>query len=98
MSGRCSVCEVDDSHVFLEIEKLPAHIGMQWPTKEAAQACRSGAIRLVYCRACGFIWNDLFDPKLVEYGQSYDNSLDYSPAFQRYARGLAERLIRTYDV
>jgi SAM-dependent methyltransferase len=34
----------------------------------------------------------------MEYTQRYDNSLDFSPAFQQFARGLAGRLIDTYGI
>jgi SAM-dependent methyltransferase len=34
----------------------------------------------------------------MEYSQRYDNSLDFSPVFQEYARQLARRLIDTYGI
>lgn len=98
MSNCCPICHHEDKQPFFEIDQLPTFIGVQWPSPEAARTCRRGAIRLVYCPGCGFIWNDRFDAKLLEYGQAYDNSLDFSPVFQQFARALAERLIETYDI
>ncbi|MEZ5276860.1 MAG: methyltransferase domain-containing protein [Opitutaceae bacterium] len=77
---------------------MPVSIGVQWPTLEEAVRCRRGDIRLVWCRTCGFIWNDRFDPGNLEYSQRYDNSLDFSPVFREFADGLAQRLINSYGI
>ena len=39
-----------------------------------------------------------FDPLLLTYDTGYENSLDFSPAFQEFARDLASRLINTYGI
>ena len=44
------------------------------------------------------IANVAFDPALISYDPSYDNSLHFSPRFQTYAEALARRLIQTYDL
>jgi 2-polyprenyl-3-methyl-5-hydroxy-6-metoxy-1,4-benzoquinol methylase len=77
---------------------MPVFIGVQWPTREAAQSCPRGDLALVFCGQCGFIWNHRFDPARMQYTQRYDNSLDFSPAFQEFARQLAVRLIETYGI
>ena len=77
---------------------MPVSIGVQWPSAEEARGCGRGDLRLAFCPGCGFIWNRAFEPGKVEYSQRYDNSLDFSPVFQDYARRLARRLINTYGV
>lgn len=77
---------------------MPVSIGVQWPSSSAAKACKKGDLELAFCESCGFIWNQAFDDSRLEYSQSYDNSLDYSPVFQKYALGLARRLIDTYEI
>ena len=77
---------------------MPVSIGIQWPKREGAIECGKGNLQLVFCPQCGFIWNRAFDPGRLEYSQAYDNSLDFSKVFQDYARSLADRLIRTYDI
>jgi SAM-dependent methyltransferase len=77
---------------------MPVSIGIQWDTMEAARSCRRGDIALAFCTSCGFIWNRRFDPARLEYSQRYDNSLDFSPTFQEYARRLARRLIEAYEI
>ncbi|MBD5781191.1 methyltransferase domain-containing protein [Pelagicoccus sp. NFK12] len=77
---------------------MPVSIGVQWPDIETARSCGRGDLQLAYCNSCGFIWNRSFDESRLEYSQKYDNSLDFSPVFQSYAEGLADRLIETYSI
>lgn len=44
------------------------------------------------------IWNAAFDPAELEYTTQYENSLHFSPTFQRYVAALADRLIKRYDL
>jgi SAM-dependent methyltransferase len=77
---------------------MPVSIGVQWASAEEARACGKGDLHLDFCPRCGFIWNRAFDPSRLEYSKRYDNSLDFSPVFQDYARRLAVRLIDTYGI
>ena len=98
MNEICPICRHTSNRNFFEIVALPVSIGVQWPSGEEARACRKGDLQLAFCPGCGFIWNRAFDPSRLEYSQRYDNSLDFSPVFQDYARRLAQRLIETYDI
>ncbi len=84
--------------VFFEISGVPVHCNLLWPSREAAVAAPRGDIRLGFCEACGMVYNVSFDPTLMEYSQQYENSLHFSPTFQRYARELATRLIEGYGL
>lgn len=77
---------------------MPVSIGVQWPDIDSARSCTRGDLQLTYCNSCGFVWNRSFDESRLEYSQKYDNSLDFSPVFQTYAEGLADRLIETYSI
>src|SRR3989339_1751296 len=90
---KCPVCASEELHVFFELCGVPAHVGIQWRSRIDAYNCPKGNIRLKYCRSCGFITNSAFDPALMEYRETYDNSLHFSPHFQEYARSLAMRLM-----
>lgn len=94
----CPVCGHEEGRVFCELEQMPVSIGVQWPTREEALACKKGNICLAFCSECGFIWNASFDGAQLEYSKRYDNSLDYSPVFEKYARELAEHLIDAYGI
>ena len=98
VTASCPVCRSIVSATFLELQSVPASIGIQWSSANEAQSCRKGDLALMFCSRCGFIWNRSFDASRLEYSQRYDNSLDFSPLFRSYAQGLARRLIETYGI
>ena len=94
----CPVCASEALSVFFEVSDVPVHVGLQWPSQDAARDCPKGDIKLAFCTVCGYITNLSFKPALLEYAQSYENPLHYSPFFQSYARSLVERLIERHDL
>ena len=94
----CPACASANLSVFFELLKVPVHIGLQWPSREAARDCPRGDIELAYCQECGFLSNLAFNPAQLDYAQSYDNSLHFSQVFQAYARSVASRLIARYGL
>lgn len=96
IGGRCCVCGMQDVRVFFEVEQVPVHCNLLWPSRAAALGAPKSDVRLGFCRECGHIYNLAFDPELMEYTQAYENSLHFSPRFQRYAESLAMRLIKDY--
>ena len=94
----CPVCHSDDISVFFTAVNVPVFIGVQWQSKAAAESCPKGTVRLAFCGHCTFIFNLDFDPVLLEYSETYDNSLHYSQVFQAYTEAIANRLIDRYDI
>lgn len=98
MINTCVVCGGESLAPLLEVGAVPALVGAYWPSEDAALHAPNGELRLVVCRDCSHVSNSAFDPALVEYDGSYENSLHFSPSFQRYANALADRLIERYGV
>jgi SAM-dependent methyltransferase len=48
--------------------------------------------------SCGHVYNYEFNPDLMDYTQDYENSLHFSPRFQKYAEELAGDLVKRYDL
>ncbi len=94
----CPVCSCTSLQPFFEILDVPAHVCVQWPTRQEALHCPKGDIRLGFCSECGFISNLLFDPTRLEYSSTYENSLHFSPFFQKHVQTLASRLVERYDL
>jgi 2-polyprenyl-3-methyl-5-hydroxy-6-metoxy-1,4-benzoquinol methylase len=67
-------------------------------TEKAARSVRVGSIELGFCRACGHVFNEVFDGSKVQYSPDYENSLHCSGMFRRYADDLAKRLVERYDL
>lgn len=94
----CRVCGRSDTRVFFELPGVPVQDGLLWPTPEAAQRSPLGDIRLVFCRGCGFIANQAFEPDKVRFEQGYDISLHHSARYRKFIEGLASRLQETYGL
>lgn len=94
----CLVCGSADVPVFFELRDVPVHVGIQWATREEALGCPRGDIELNFCRRCGFIYNQAFDPGRLAYSQAYENPLYFSAYFRAYAESVARRLIERYDL
>src|SRR5882724_4263101 len=98
MTDACQGCQCTQGKRFFDLTDIPVSIGVHSPSAEEACACDTSDLHLAFCPSCGLIWNRAFDASRLEYSPQYDNSLDFSPAFQGYARRLAHRLIDTYDI
>ncbi len=96
--SRCPVSHADDATRFLEVPSAPAHCNLLWSSREGALGAPRGKIELGFSPTSGHVWNMVFDPALMEYTQQYENSLHFSPRFQRYAEDLAHRLIDQHDI
>ena len=96
--NRCPACQDEGVDIFIEIDNLPVHCNLLWSSREAALNAPRGDIRLGFCQTCGMIYNLAFDPGRMEYSQSYENSLHFSPRFQTYAQDLVTQLIEKYQL
>ncbi len=94
----CTVCGSGEVSVFLKINQVPVHCNVLWPSRDEAINAPKGDIGLTFCSACGHIFNTAFNLDSMTYGQTYENSLHFSPSFQEYATALAESLIKRYDL
>jgi SAM-dependent methyltransferase len=95
---RCPVCASTVVQPFFAQDALPALCNALWPDRASAEAATRGDVRLVVCADCGMITNTAFDPGVFGYSPQYENSLHFSPAFQDYASGVAERLVEHHDL
>lgn len=94
----CTACGSLNVFQVLKIEDAPAHCNVLWQDKEGAQNCHKGDIELNFCKDCGHLYNQSFDEGLMSYDQEYENTLDFSPSFQKFAKELVERLTTSYDL
>jgi len=94
----CIICRTPALVEFFALDAVPVHCNIQWETREAACAAPVGDLHLVFCTECGHIYNQAFDPALVEYSQKYENSLHFSPFFEAYAQDLARALVDKHSL
>lgn len=97
-AAACYNCGEGQLYVFYDVPRVPVHSCLLVPTREEALDFPTGRLRLAFCRSCGFISNLLFDPDLLDYSESYEETQGFSPRFRAFARDLAARLIDKYDL
>lgn len=97
-AGPCIVCGSQATVQILESYQVPVLCNVLWTTREAAVGVPRAKMRLTYCRDCGHVFNASFDPLALEYTETYENSLDFSPVFRYYARSLATDLIERFEL
>jgi C-methyltransferase C-terminal domain/Methyltransferase domain len=94
----CAACGGSELDRFFEIRELPVNCIALFRTREAALDCPKAEIELAFCRGCGAVSNLEFDSARLTYDRSYDNSLHFSPTFQKYADEVARDLVECYNL
>lgn len=97
MHATCPVCTSSDYSDVLALPAMPVLINAQVRPDRATDVAR-GDIDLVVCRSCGHLFNRSYDDSLIDYDAAYENTLHYSPRFQKFARDLAARLITDHGL
>ena len=71
-------------------EKLPVFQNRMFQTREEAIHCVKGDIVLVQEMETGLIFNQAFNPKLMQYDAEYQNEQSYSSVFRRHLSEVSE--------
>ena len=77
---------------------MPVFCNVLWDSRSKAIAAPLAKINLAYCKKCGLVYNIAFDNARMQYSAAYENSLHFSPRFQRWADETANRLVRQYQL
>jgi SAM-dependent methyltransferase len=96
--AHCPGCGATDTDVFFYLNSAPVNCSALWPSREDALNCPTGSIHLAFCESCGLIFNCRYKSEVLDYNARYDNSLNYSPTFRKYAKNLAQDLIERHGL
>ncbi|MGW5363366.1 methyltransferase domain-containing protein [Actinopolymorpha pittospori] len=94
----CLACGGQGLKGVADLGTSPVLTGALFDDRDSARRAVHGRLDLACCGDCGHVQNVAFDPALVEYDVSYDNSLHFSGTFQQYVDELVARLVDKYDV
>ena len=94
----CPVCSHHEIDLFFETHDVPVFCNVLLSEYDEAISIPKGSINLGFCSFCKHIYNYSFNPKLLEYSPTYENSLHFSPTFQKYAEDLAKNLIQKHKL
>ena len=95
---RCPNCHEGALEIFHTAQSVPTNSCILLATEQEALDYPKGDIVLGFCGVCGFVGNTAFDPALTEYSGRYEETQGFSPTFQRFHQGLADRLIEKFDL
>lgn len=96
--AKCSACDGEDAFVFFKWNAIPVNCGTLANTLDESKLATRGDIHLAVCERCGLVFNKLYDPSLIEFGNHYEVSLNASPSFRSFSRQTATRLAKQYDL
>jgi hypothetical protein len=96
IDGCCILCGNAPTTIFYSLPASPVTCATVFPDSATARSVPRGDIRLRCCNHCGFIYNELFDPKLADAGTRYEASQAASQHFGSFARALAKDWIERY--
>lgn len=94
----CPACGSQTLKVFFEEGNVPTNSCLLLDDPSEAESFPRGELRIAVCSSCGFITNTAFVPGQAEYSQRYEETQGFSPRFMEFARDLAERWVRDYDL
>ena len=94
----CPGCGSHSVTTFYEVDRVPVHSVLLVRTNEEAVNFPLGDIKLGFCEACGFIYNQVFNPNLLNYSAEYEETQGFSPTFNAFHKRLALDLIDRYDL
>jgi hypothetical protein len=93
----CPVCGSANRHDVLSLPSIPVLVNAQVRPHDAASVPR-GDMDLVVCAGCGHLYNRSFDPTLLDYDATYENTLHYSAHFRTFAAALRDRLVNEHQL
>ena len=93
MNVSCPVCGGHQLEEFLRRDSVPVHQNLLFSSQADARHLTTGQLSMVVCKLCNFVFNQAFDLSLLSYGAQYDNSQQFSPAFEAHLNQLVDRLI-----
>lgn len=89
MNRTCPICSKDDLARLDARADVPILMNRCYATAEDGRRAKKGALALLGCQACGFVWNAAFDPSLIVYDTDYENDQTHSPAFASHLHNRA---------
>lgn len=93
----CPLCGSTRLATTVVRERLPLMQNVVYATREEALAAPFAPFALASCHDCGFAFNRLFEPALMQYDARYNNDVP-SPTFEDYYREIARALVERHDL
>ncbi|MFT7476827.1 MAG: SAM-dependent methyltransferase, partial [Gammaproteobacteria bacterium] len=94
----CPNCRATNARAVYAVDSIPIHSCVLLDSSEEARAFPVGDMRWAYCPDCTFLFNDAFEPALIDYSSDYEETQGFSRTFSTWLEGVATDLIARYDL
>lgn len=94
----CPACGEVDLRVFFGEDSVPQNSCLLLDDPGTAANFPRGKLDIAFCNSCGFVTNTSFEPGSAEYSQRYEETQGFSGRFMSFAKELAERWVKDYDL
>lgn len=94
----CPACGLDTTRSFYRGGGVPVHSCLLVDDQRTALEFPRGELDLAFCTACGFVYNQLFDPSHNAYSPDYEETQGFSALFQDFIADLAGQWVQRYDL
>lgn len=94
----CPACASAAARRVYAVRGIPTHSCVLLDDQEAARSFHAGDLALAHCPDCGFLFNDAFDPRLLDYSEDYEETQGCSATFSAWLEGVIDRLVERTDL
>ncbi len=94
----CPACGEMELRIFFGEDSVPQNSCILMDDPEVSANFPRGKLDIAFCNACGFVTNTSFTPGAAEYSQRYEETQGFSGHFMAFAKELAERWVKDYDL
>lgn len=94
----CPNCDHRGMRWFYRASGVPMHTRVLRTSQEAALNAPVRDVVLASCHVCGFVTNLMFDARVYKGFESREALRSLSPAFNAFARSLAQQLVERYQL
>ncbi|MEM6669867.1 MAG: class I SAM-dependent methyltransferase [Pseudomonadota bacterium] len=94
----CPCCGGSATREIYALDAIPVQSCILLDTAEEARDFPRHPLKLRFCDDCGFIYNSVFDEKLVDYASTTEESQHFSGTFNKFAKELVDEIAETYPL
>lgn len=96
--GTCPCCGTPAARPFYRTPEIPVHSCVLLDSPAEARAFPRRDLQLAFCETCGFIFNEIFDERVMHYSTGFEDSQHFSNTFNAFARALAHDIAERCDL
>lgn len=93
IESNCTLCGGHDTEHLMTQESIPIFQNKIFPKSREALSSQKVNVHLSQCKNCGFIYNSIFDPSLMNYDENYQNEQANSKVFQEHLNTVLEKVL-----